>query len=78
MVQLDDLARPLFPIFLILSLGPLLPDVVTLVSGSGSDCHHCWVLTLKHKDPLDCLLTRSPQLALSSSDNYNNNRILYR
>src|SRR5918994_7704466 len=79
LVQLVDLARPLFPIFLILSLGPFLPVVVTAVSGSGSGCrHHCWLLTLKRKNLLDCLLTRAVQLALFSSGNYNNNHILYR
>src|ERR687897_551449 len=77
LVQLVDLARPLFSIFLILSLGPLLPVVVTAVSDSG--CHHrCWLLTTTRRNLLDCLLTRSPQLALFSSDNYNNNHILYR
>jgi hypothetical protein len=75
-----DLVLLVFPTFPILGLSHLWMHrlvFLSLVFGCRCSLYYCWLLTLTHRNSLDCLLAQSLQVALSSNGNYNNNHILY-
>src|SRR5919199_3015329 len=81
LVQLVDLVRLAFPTFPILGLSHLWMHrlvFLPLVFGCRCSLYYCWLLTLTHRNSLDCLLAQSLQVALSSNGTYNNSHILYK
>ena len=74
LVQLTDLIR--VPLFSNLEQVHCLV-FLSLVFGCRCSLYYCWLLTLTHRNSLDCLLAQSLQVALSPNGNYNNNHILY-